>query len=88
MKTMGYHQPDLKSFSHLLLFYLVNHIDTWGKPSPSRGNLISIYISILILSGMLSTIHNPISGSTKYMVIALLMVQVVYKLTTPVITAG
>ena len=60
-------------------------IKTWGYPNPSRGILLSIYISILFVSSVLLflSLQNPISISTKYMVIALLIVQVVYKITTP-----
>jgi hypothetical protein len=43
----------------------------------ARGILLSIYLSILIASGVLLVFRNP--GS----VAALLAVQVIYKLTTP-----
>ena len=64
-------------------------IDAWGKSSPSRGILLSIYISILVISCWLLFIYtqNPMSIFTKYMVYVLLLIQVVYKLITP-LTVG
>lgn len=60
-------------------------IDAWGNSSPSRGILSSIYLSILIISSILLFLHiqNPMSVSIKYMIFSLLLVQVIYKLTTP-----
>ena len=64
-------------------------IFTWGESTPARGILLSIYISILLVSCILLsfTFRRPISDSTKNMTAALLIVQVAYKLTTP-LTVG
>jgi hypothetical protein len=50
---------------------------TWGEFSPARGILMSMYLSILVVSVLL--IFKPAPA----FVAALLLVQVVYKLTTP-----
>jgi hypothetical protein len=50
---------------------------TWGVFTPARGILMSIYLSILVVSVFL--LFNPAPA----FVAALLLVQVVYKLTTP-----
>jgi hypothetical protein len=42
-------------------------IDVWGKSSPSRNILFSVYLSIFI----------------KYMIVSLLLFQIIYKLITP-----
>lgn len=49
----------------------------YGPPSPARGILLSIYGAILLLS--LGLLLRPVPA----MVAALLIVQIVYKLTTP-----
>ena len=49
----------------------------YGPSSPARGILLSIYMAICALSLVLLFRPNPM------MVAALLMVQVVYKVTTP-----
>ena len=51
--------------------------ETWGGFTPARGILMSIYLSILVVSVFL--LFNPAPA----FVAALLLVQVVYKLTTP-----
>ena len=53
----------------------------YGPPSPARGILLSIYLAILVVSAGL--LFKPVPA----MVAALLVVQIVYKLTTP-ITVG
>ncbi len=55
--------------------------DGYGAPSPARGILLSIYGAILAVSAWLLFVRNPM------LVAPLLLVQVVYKLTTP-ITVG
>ncbi len=52
-------------------------VSAYGEPSPARGFLLSIYLAILLVSAAL--LLKPIT----MMVAALLIVQVVYKLTTP-----
>jgi hypothetical protein len=59
-------------------------VDTWGPSSPSRGILLSVYLSMLVASVAL-LFADP--SRSKPMVTALLAAQVTYKLTTP-ITAG
>ena len=51
--------------------------ETWGGFTPARGILMSIYLSILVVSVFLLFTPAPA------FVAALLLVQVVYKLTTP-----
>jgi hypothetical protein len=51
--------------------------ETWGAFTPARGILMSIYLSILVVSVFLLFTPAPA------FVAALLLVQVVYKLTTP-----
>lgn len=53
----------------------------YGDPSPARGILLSIYASILAVSAWLLIERNAM------LVAPLLLVQVIYKLTTP-ITVG
>lgn len=53
----------------------------YGDPSPARGILLSIYAAILAVSAWLLIERNAV------LVAPLLLVQVVYKLTTP-ITVG
>jgi len=49
----------------------------YGAPSEARSILLSIYISIALVSAFLLIIGDP------KLVLALLLVQVLYKLTTP-----
>ena len=53
----------------------------YGDPSPARGILLSIYAAILVVSAWLLIERNAM------LVAPLLLVQVIYKLTTP-ITVG
>jgi len=53
----------------------------WGEFSPARGILLSIYIAILVVSLGLLWRQEPVA------VAALLLVQVIYKITTP-LTVG
>jgi len=53
-------------------------IDSFGIESPARGILLSIYLAILIFSIMLLFKFDP-----KF-VLALLSVQIVYKLLSPI----
>jgi uncharacterized membrane protein (DUF441 family) len=53
----------------------------YGDPSPARGILLSIYVAILAVSAWLLLEREPM------LVAPLLLVQVAYKLTTP-ITVG
>lgn len=48
----------------------------YGEPSPARGILLSVYLSILIVSGLLLWMQEPRAA-------AALLVQVIYKITTP-----
>lgn len=50
---------------------------TYGPPSPARGILLSIYLAILV--GSAALLFKPVPA----MVAALLIVQIVYKITTP-----
>ena len=53
-------------------------VDTaWGEFTAARGILMSVYISILVVS--VALIFKPVPS----LVAALLLVQVIYKLTTP-----
>jgi hypothetical protein len=54
---------------------------SYGDVTPARGILLSIYLSILIASFLLLVFRDPRS------VAALLLVQVIYKITTP-LTVG
>ena len=49
----------------------------YGPPGPARGILLSVYLAILLVS--LGLLIRPVPA----MVLALLVVQIVYKLTTP-----
>lgn len=51
---------------------------SYGEATPARGILLSVYLSILIISFVLLAFRDPRS------VAALLSVQIIYKLTTPV----
>lgn len=53
----------------------------YGPASPARGILLSIYLAILVVS--IGLLFKPVPA----MVAALLVVQIVYKLTTP-LTVG
>ncbi len=50
----------------------------YGPPSPARGIVLSMYLAILLVSAGL--LLKPVAD----MVAALLIVQIVYKVTTPV----
>ena len=50
----------------------------YGPPSPARGILLSIYLAILLVSAGL--LLRPVAD----MVAALLIVQIAYKVTTPI----
>ena len=56
-------------------------VDVYGVATPARGILLSIYIAIGSISLLLLVLHDPKP------VAALLLVQVVYKLITP-LTVG
>jgi hypothetical protein len=49
----------------------------YGPPSPARGILLSIYLAILITSALLLLVERPDA------ILALLAVQILYKVTTP-----
>lgn len=51
--------------------------ETYGENSPARGILLSIYLAILLVSVALLFVGQP------FAVAALLLIQIVYKLTTP-----
>lgn len=51
--------------------------ETYGENSPARGILLSIYLAILLVSVALLFVGQP------FAVAALLVVQIVYKATTP-----
>jgi hypothetical protein len=55
-------------------------VAAYGPPSPSRGILLSVYLAIGLLSALL--LLRPVPTA----VAALLAVQVVYKITTPLTT--
>ena len=55
-------------------------VAAYGAPSPARGILLSVYLAIGLLSALL--LLRPIPAA----VAALLAVQVVYKITTPLTT--
>ena len=52
-------------------------LSAYGPASPARGILLSIYLAILVISAAL--LIRPIPA----MVAALLIVQIIYKVTTP-----
>ena len=54
----------------------------YGEATPARGILLSVYLSILGTSAMLLVFRGPAA------VAALLAVQIVYKVITPVATGG
>jgi hypothetical protein len=53
-------------------------VDSYGIETPARGILLSIYVAILIFSAMLLFNFDP------KMVLALLSVQIIYKLVSPI----
>ena len=53
-------------------------VDSYGIETPARGILLSIYLAILIISAVLLFKFDP-----KF-VIALLSVQIIYKLLSPI----
>lgn len=57
----------------------------WGPPTAGRGILLSIYAAILAVSAALLFLHVRCadSAAVEHMVAALLITQVVYKVTTP-----
>ena len=61
----------------------------WGLPTAGRGILLSIYFAILTISIVLLGLHVYCAERTAIedMAIALLVTQILYKITTP-ITAG
>ena len=65
-------------------------IFAWGASTPGRGILLSIYFAILVVSILLFWFHVQ-SGAhraiVEHMAAALLVIQILYKITTPV-TAG
>ncbi len=56
-------------------------IDAYGAASPARGILLSVYLAIAVLSAFLLWVGDP------KLIAALLMAQVIYKVTTP-LTVG
>lgn len=56
-------------------------VAAFGAPTPARGILLSVYIAILLCS--IGLLFRPVPA----MVAALLFVQIVYKVTTP-LTVG
>jgi hypothetical protein len=82
MKTMIYISLALNTLVLLpiivLMFVKAPIVDeTWGSFSPARGILMSIYFAILVVSVALLFLPVPA------LVAALLLVQVIYKVTTP-----
>jgi len=63
----------------------------WGPPTASRGILLSMYISILVVSIVLLALYTRSNKSSRAtvenMIAALLATQILYKITTPA-TAG
>lgn len=61
----------------------------WGPPTPSRGILLSVYFAILVSSLLLLWLHVRCAekSAIEHMVATLLVVQILYKITTPA-TAG
>ena len=68
-------------------------IGSWGPPTPARGILLSVYISVLVMSALLLGLHSSSQIQSRNqpaiesMVAALLTTQILYKITTPA-TAG
>ena len=65
-----------------LLFSAPWTLAAYGPPSPARGILLSIYLAIGLLSALLLLRPAPAA------VAALLAVQVLYKVTTPLTTGS
>lgn len=65
----------------VLILNIGPFVDVWGPATPARGILLSMYLSILFLSVGLWMRRNPM------LVAPLLVMQICYKLTTP-ITVG
>lgn len=64
----------------------------WGQPTAGRGILLSVYFAILVVSILLLLLHVYTSSAEdraaiEHMVVALLVTQILYKITTPA-TAG
>ena len=57
-------------------------VAAYGPPSPARGILLSIYLAIGLLSALL--LLRPVPAA----VAALLAVQILYKITTPLTTGS
>ncbi len=55
---------------------------SYGDDTPARGILLSVYLSILGASALLLVFRNPVP------VAALLLVQIIYKLTSPIFVGG
>lgn len=66
-------------------FGLMTHADwtqaSYGEATPARSILLSVYFSILGISALLLVYRNPVPTA------ALLLVQIIYKLTS-LVTAG
>lgn len=59
--------------------------EAYGDPTPARGIMLSIYLSILAISVALAiALITAPSDKLTSMAIALFVVQILYKLTTPV----
>jgi hypothetical protein len=61
----------------------------WGEPTAGRGILLSVYFSLLVVSTLLLGLHVciPDAAAIEHMVTALLVTQILYKISTPA-TAG
>jgi hypothetical protein len=64
-------------------------LHAWGPPTAARGILLSVYFSILVVSSFLLGLHifSTNKATSEHMIAALLVVQTLYKVTTPA-TAG
>ena len=64
-------------------------VHVWGPRTDGRGILLSVYFAILLASAMLLALHTVSAdkAAAEHMVVALLAVQILYKISTP-ITAG
>ena len=81
-----------------MITFSFSDIDGWGPPTEGRGILLSIYFAILAVSVALLNLHTYYTSysnrdasrhqaTIEHMVAALLITQILYKITTP-ITAG
>lgn len=65
---------------------LMTHADwaraCYGEATPARGILLSVYLSILVASALFLVFPNPMP------VAALLLVQIIYKLASPMTAGG